>query len=335
MDDNIRLFPITIQEEERQLRLALLQSLEESLGGISDESEDGASEDESSRGGGKDQTRSSRSTAYTRSNTIGVASPSTSYTYTDTSPQSMLRRSMSIGGGSPPRPTLKTDCCEVKNALLVRNKEYIQCLVTSWGRVTSPLHAAVRKGHDYCLEALLKAFPDLVNSTNTNGETPLYLAAIHSKVRAAKKLIEYEADPNIGRNTLETPLVAAVDNDNREMALCLIKGGADVNKSLNRGWTALHEAVYRGHTQVLELLLAKGGNPNTRDGFGISPVFTSAACGRSICLEMLLIAGGDPNLCAKSKSASPLYEACKEGHVDCVIRLLRHGADPHLVNCDG
>ena len=29
-------------------------------------------------------------------------------------------------------------------------------MVASWGRVTSPLHAAVRKGHDYCLEPLLK-----------------------------------------------------------------------------------------------------------------------------------------------------------------------------------
>uniref|UniRef100_H2YZ12 SOCS box domain-containing protein n=1 Tax=Ciona savignyi TaxID=51511 RepID=H2YZ12_CIOSA len=198
-----------------------------------------------------------------------------------------------------------------------------------------PLHAAVRKGHDYCLEALLKAFPDLVNSTNMNGETPLYLAAIHSKLRAAKRLLQYQADPNIGRNSLETPLVAAVDNDHREMALCLINGGANVNKSLNRGWTALHEAVYRNHSQVLELLLAKGGTPNIRDGFGISPVFTSAACGRNQCLEMLLRAGGDPNLPALSKSAPPLYEACKEGHLDCVITLLSNGADPHLVNCDG
>jgi len=46
-------------------------------------------------------------------------------------------------------------------------------------------------------------------------------------------------------------------------------------------------------------------------------------------------AGGDPNLCAKSKSASPLYEACKEGHLECVVTLLKSGADPHLANCDG
>nr|CAB3223375.1 ankyrin repeat and SOCS box protein 2-like [Phallusia mammillata] len=139
----------------------------------------------------------------------------------------------------------------------------------------------------------------------------------------------------MGRNAHDTPLLAAVDNDCREVALELIKSGADVNRPLNRGWTVLHEAVYRGHTDSLQVLLSNGGDPNIRDCFGISPVFTSAACGRNECLEMLLRSDGDPNLCAESKMASPLYEACKEGHLDCVITLLDNGANPHLVNCDG
>ena len=91
----------------------------------------------------------------------------------------------------------------------------------------------------------------------------------------------------------------------------------------------------QGHTEILGILLRHGGDPNTRDGFGISPVFTSAACGRNECLSMLLHAGGNPNMCAKSRSASPLYEACKEGHADCVRTLLKREANPHLVNCDG
>ena len=55
-----------------------------------------------------------------------------------------------------PRPSQLTDCCEVKNALLAKDREYIKCMVASWGRMSSPLHAAVKKGHDYCLEPLLK-----------------------------------------------------------------------------------------------------------------------------------------------------------------------------------
>ena len=38
---------------------------------------------------------------------------------------------------------------------------------------------------------------------------------------------------------------------------------------------------------------------------------------------------------SKSKSATPLYEASKEGHADCVETLLARGADPHTENCDG
>lgn len=35
-----------------------------------------------------------------------------------------------------------------------------------------------------------RAFPDLINSTNTNGETPLYLAVEHSHEVAVKQLLQ-------------------------------------------------------------------------------------------------------------------------------------------------
>ncbi|XP_076805923.1 dynein axonemal heavy chain 12-like [Clavelina lepadiformis] len=317
-NDNTRLYPVTIEEEEQQLHIAIMQSLQDS-------SNSEESDDESA-------------TAVTASSSGGSVANDISNDFPakfDSSSQMMLRRSMSMGNQSPPRTAFFTDCCEVKNALLLKDREHVKCLMTSRECLTSPLHAAVTKGHDYCLDALLQAFPELVNSSNANGETPLYLAAVHSKPIALNRLLQCQADPNIGRNSMETPLLVAVDNDHREIVLSLLKAGSQPNKALNRGWTVLHEAVYRGHVDILGMLLRHGGDPNTRDGFGISPVFTSAACGRSNCLKQLLQAGGEPNMCSKSRMASPLYEACKEGHVGCVTTLLRHGASPHLVNCDG
>ena len=49
----------------------------------------------------------------------------------------------------------------------------------------------------------------------------------------------------------------------------------------------------------------------------------------------MMSSGGDVNLCSRTKRASPLFEASKQGWRDCVITLLRHKADPHLNNCDG
>ena len=54
-----------------------------------------------------------------------------------------------------------------------------------------------------------------------------------------------------------------------------------------------------------------------------------------ILLISRFILGGDPNLCSLSKTASPLFEACKEKQVKCALTLLRYGADPHVPNCEG
>lgn len=331
--------PLTARDEEEQLEFAIMRSLEENYSPFSSTQNlptSNMSNDIPTATNTRPTTSTGRSTLnqYRRSKTVPNCASSHSRSPNEPTLIANPVRARSVDY-SPPRPTYSTDCCEVKNAILDNNQEYLKNLNLKRKDVNPPLHTAVKKDHFNCLEQIVGSMQELVMSRGTKGETPLFLAATEGNLTAARRLIAAGADVNLGKFNKDTPLQAAIENDHKVMARLLLKSGADPNKPLNRGWTAVHECVYRGNSDILELVLNFEGNPNIRDVYGISPVFTSAACGRNECLDLLLRAGGDPNLCASSKAASPLYEACKETHVDCAITLLEQGADPHIANCDG
>ncbi|XP_039270766.2 ankyrin repeat and SOCS box protein 14-like [Styela clava] len=327
--------PMTERDEEEQLEFAIMRSLEENYSPFSS-TQDIPSDNADILSSSGPTTSSGKSTLapYRRSRTVPNCASSHSRSPNEPTLTANPVRIRSIDY-SPPRPTYSTDCCEVKNAILDHNQEYIKNLNTKRKDVNPPLHIAVTRNHFTCLEEIVGGMPELVMSRGTKGETPLFLAATEGNINAARRLVAAGADVNNGNTNKDTPLQAAIENDHRVMARLLLKSGANPNQALNRGWTAVHECVYRGNCEILEIVLNFGGDPNIRDVYGISPVFTSAACGRNECLDLLLRSGGDPNLCASSKAASPLYEACKETHVDCAITLLEQGADPHIANCDG
>jgi len=202
--------------------------------------------------------------------------------------------------------------------------------------IIRPLHVAVALKHYECLHKLISCLPNCINLRNDEGESALYAATLVGDVIASRILIGNDADVNLTKNSFESPIFAAIGSDSGgEIVRDLIRAGANVNIRAYRGWTPLHEAVYRGNPHVLQLLLNHGGDVNMTDGFGVSPIFTAAACGRSECISTLVGAGGDMNLCCKSKRASPLHEACKQRHTSCVTSLLQYGADPHIDNSDG
>eukprot|EP01135_Chromosphaera_perkinsii_P002884 Nk52_evm39s229 gene=Nk52_evmTU39s229 len=122
------------------------------------------------------------------------------------------------------------------------------------------------------------------------------------------------------------------------------------------GWTALHLACFFGHEDVATLLLVKGANPNCQNGFGDTPLHMAAHTGREGVLMLLLNNSGDvtitngdgyiPEQVAKSKDVvrilkaalqaqrleteGELLKACREGNIDCVLRLMNSYSPPSL-----
>eukprot|EP01114_Cavostelium_apophysatum_P015729 TRINITY_DN4351_c0_g1_i2.p1 TRINITY_DN4351_c0_g1~~TRINITY_DN4351_c0_g1_i2.p1 ORF type:complete len:388 (+),score=69.45 TRINITY_DN4351_c0_g1_i2:1-1164(+) len=94
----------------------------------------------------------------------------------------------------------------------------------------------------------------------------------------------------------EDVLLNAVENNDVEGVFRAIADGADVNRRKNRyGASFLHFASFNGHAEATDALISKGANVNIE----------------------------------ASNGSRPLHWAAQEGQLNCVIRLVEHGADIH------
>lgn len=157
--------------------------------------------------------------------------------------------------------------------------------------MTTPLHIAIRWGHNDAILLLLKNGAD-ANKTNRFGSAPLHM---YPSVDIAKQLIEHGAIIDIKDRDGETPLLVntykfdmvkllidngtdinirsyggrtplhAVISNNNDIAKLLIDNGADMKG-------ALHLAVKREQRAIIKLLLSKGANINELDNSGHTPL---------------------------------------------------------------
>ncbi|MHC9540482.1 MAG: ankyrin repeat domain-containing protein [Vulcanimicrobiota bacterium] len=92
--------------------------------------------------------------------------------------------------------------------------------------------------------AILEKHSDLVNHNFGNGETPLHIAAMMGKTKAAELLIQHNANVNEKASQNATPLHMAtsvrVKDKTIDIVKLLIKNGADLNTKTSLGDTPLH-----------------------------------------------------------------------------------------------
>ncbi len=110
--------------------------------------------------------------------------------------------------------------------------------------------------------------PDLLESRNGDGWTPLHLAAFFGTPELIDALLDRGAsvDARSGNAMANTPLHAAVAGGKTENVAALVKRGADVNAQQNGGWTALHGAAQAGNREMVEVLIAHGSDVKARAG---------------------------------------------------------------------
>ena len=106
-----------------------------------------------------------------------------------------------------------------------------------------------------------------------------------------------------------TPLMHAAKNGHLDCVRLLIGRGADVHNRSVDGLTAAHYAAFRGQTEVLLALFDAGVAVDVTDGGAVD------------------VDGCDV--------WTPLICACHNGHTQCVLSLLGHGADVHKATRKG
>ncbi len=178
-----------------------------------------------------------------------------------------------------------------------------------------------------------------VNTTNTTGKTPLFLAADEGNIDCVKLLLEAEGiNINQADKDNETPLYRAAKNGHTEcVRLLLAAKGINVNQANEDNETPLYCAANEGHTECVRLLLAAEGiNVNQADKDNETPILRAARRNRTEALKLLLAAPGiDCNLTDR-QGDTPLHEAIAFGHTECAQLLLsRPGVDINSANAQG
>lgn len=112
---------------------------------------------------------------------------------------------------------------------------------------------AARKGDTTRLKEILQDFPELINSTDERGNTPLILASYRGNYSAV---------------------------------CLLIKEGVDVNKGFGQG-TALHGVSYKGHYKIAKILLENGCKPDEQDVNGTTPILYATILGHIEIAKLL------------------------------------------------
>ena len=162
-----------------------------------------------------------------------------------------------------------------------------------------PLTAASKQGDVALINKLLNegAKVDEPNSGKWSA-TPLYWSLFDCKFEAAEFLLTKGANVNSTDSFGSTPLYMAVCCENVDLSLIehLIQKGADVNyKNTSDGLTSLHYAISCGSDDVARLLIEKGANVNAIADDGTTPLILAAKNDSVFIAKLLLEKGADVN----------------------------------------
>jgi cytohesin len=154
------------------------------------------------------------------------------------------------------------------------------------------IHDVARAGDLEKVQVLLTNTPDLVFSRDSDGETPLHLAAFMGHKETVELLLANNAEVNATNNYRRMPLHYAAGHGRKEIVQLLLANKAEVNASDKFRDTPLHNAAFNGSKEVVELLLAGKAEVNAKDRFGFTPLHMALDGKHQDVAELLRLHGG-------------------------------------------
>jgi ankyrin repeat protein len=144
------------------------------------------------------------------------------------------------------------------------------------------VHVAAKRGDTDEVAALLSMDTRLTQTFDTDGWTPLHLAAHYGHAGTVEVLLHNNAPVDLrSQNQLaNTALHAALAGQRAEerarVVRQLVEGGADVNATQHGGWAPIHQAAANGDRDTAALLIARGARAGVANDAGV----TAAALAR-------------------------------------------------------
>eukprot|EP00047_Mylnosiga_fluctuans_P007610 m.254491 g.254491 ORF g.254491 m.254491 type:complete len:618 (-) comp18979_c0_seq1:333-2186(-) len=197
------------------------------------------------------------------------------------------------------------------------------------------LLSAANSGQLRVCQWLVEACNMSVHHTNTNGDSPLLLAAFGGHTA----LIEYLARAGAAldarnRDGLDAVL-SACNGGHKDTVDALLRLGCSLDVCNTDGYTPVILAACGGHLDLLQWLVTVHGCSTTaRTKDGDSALLLACYCGHIDAVTWLLQAG--MSITERNRAGlTPLLSAANGGHADVVELLLAYGASVHETDNEG
>ena len=202
----------------------------------------------------------------------------------------------------------------------------------------TPLHVAACHGEAQMVTRLLLRGADKDEQDN-DGCTPLFLAALHGHVESTTTLLIAGANASLSSDLFEDSLgLLAAEMGKPEILKAMIARGADMSAVGRMHRTPLHAAAMHTKGIAIDWLVQAGADIEARDESGASPLHCAASVSNTEVVTALLKVGSSVNA-QDDALQTPLHlavcRARKQGTAEVVDALLRSGADETILNKEG
>ncbi|KAF1778865.1 Ankyrin repeat-containing domain [Phytophthora cactorum] len=162
-----------------------------------------------------------------------------------------------------------------------------------------------------------------VDLRRSDGTTALHLAIASQHARAAKLLLDFDADAAVATNVGVTPLLLAAENGLSKLIKLLVKvAPQSVHTASNDGSNVLAIAAQVGQVEAVKMFLEAGVQVDLSNGAGRTPLMFAAGKDQVEAMKLLLAKGAAPNKTANDRNTA-LTIAAEGGHVEAVPRVNR------------